>query len=100
MTILQKTPITLAEVKEIVDKLEEKEEIKKYLKKFTKLPKEKAKKLAEEIKSLQNQKIREEDIIKIVDFLPKDAEDLNKIFTEMTLNEEEINAILEIVGKY
>ena len=35
--IHSKTPITLAETKEIVDKLEEKEEIKIYLKKFASL---------------------------------------------------------------
>jgi DNA-directed RNA polymerase subunit F len=98
--ILEKHPVTLAEAKEIVDKLEEKEEIKKFLKKFSKLSKDKAEKLAEEIRGLKNQKIREEDTIKVVDFLPKTAEDVNKIFTEMTLGEDEINAILEIVKKY
>jgi DNA-directed RNA polymerase subunit F len=39
-------------------------------------------------------------MIKIVDFLPENAEEVNKIFNEVSLNEEEINKILEIVKKY
>ncbi len=100
MTLISKQPVTLAEVKEIVDKLEEKEELKAYLKKFTKLKKEKSEKLKEEIRALNNPKIKEENIIKAVDFLPKDAEEINKIFTEVSLNEEEINAILNITKEY
>ena len=100
MTILEKTPMTLAEVKEIVKDLEEKQPLKDYLKKFAKLSKEKATKLKEELVKLNNIKIKEENIVKIVDFLPKDAEDLNKIFTEVTLSEAEINEILEVVKKY
>ena len=100
MTIHSKTPLTLVEVKEIVGKLGEKQEMKEYLKKFTKLSKDKAGKLTEEITSLGSMKVKEEHIVKIVDFLPRDAEDLNKIFTDTGLTEEETNAILEIVKKY
>lgn len=100
MTIHSKKPLTLAEVKEIVKGLEEKQEIKDYLKRFASLSKEKAMKLKEEIISLNNMRIKEENVIKIVDFLPKDAEDVNKIFVDTGLTEEETNAILEIVKKY
>src|SRR3989344_4809351 len=98
--ILEKTPITLSEVKEIVKDLEEKQVLKDYLKKFTKLSKDKVVKLKEDLRKLNNLKIKEENIVKIVDFMPKDAEDINKIFTEVTLTEAEINAILEVVKKY
>ncbi|MFH1425233.1 MAG: hypothetical protein ABIG28_00685 [archaeon] len=100
MTIQSRKPVMLAEVKEIVDKVEEKPELKAYLKKFTKLKKEKVEVLKKEIEALNNLKIKEENIIKIVDFVPKDAEDVNKLFTEVSLTEEEINAILEITKKY
>ncbi|MBU0760078.1 MAG: hypothetical protein KJ600_01500 [Nanoarchaeota archaeon] len=95
-----KTPLTLVEVKEIVSKLEEKQELKAYLKKFTKLSKDKAEKLKEELAGLNNLKMKEEHVVKIIDFLPMDAEDLNKIFIDVSLTEEEINAIVEIVKKY
>ena len=98
--IHSKTPITLAETKEIVDKLEEKEEIKIYLKKFASLKKEKAEKLKEEIKKLNSIKIKEEHLIKIVDFLPHDQEAVRKILNDVSLTEEETNAILQIVAKY
>ena len=103
MTIHTKQFITLAEVKEIVDKMEDgekNEEIKSYLKKFTKLSKKDAAKLKEELTALNNVKVREENIIKLVDIVPKDAEDVNKIFVDTSLTEEETNAILEITKKY
>ena len=89
----------MAEVQGIVKDLDGKEELKDYLKKFTKLKKDKAEKLFEEIKALNNPKIKEENIIKIVDFLPKDKEDL-VVLVDTGLSEEETNAILEIVKKY
>ncbi|MBS3077817.1 hypothetical protein J4233_06160 [Candidatus Pacearchaeota archaeon] len=103
MTIHTKQFLTLAEVKEIVDKMEDgekNEEIKSYLKKFTKLSKKDAAKLKEELTALNNVKVREENIIKLVDIVPKDAEDVNKIFVDTSLTEEETNAILEITKKY
>jgi DNA-directed RNA polymerase subunit F len=97
--ILERQPVSMAEAKVIVDKLEEKKELKDYFKKFTQLKADKAKKLAEDLRGLKNVKIKEENIVKVVDLGPIDAEDLNKIFTEVSLSEEETNAILEIVNK-
>ena len=93
-------PVTLAEVREIVKGIEEKKNLEDYLKKYCKLSKEKALSMSEEIRSLNNLKIKNEHIVKVVDLLPKDAEDINKVFNDVSLNEEEINALLEIVRKY
>ncbi|MBS3088596.1 hypothetical protein J4402_02335 [Candidatus Pacearchaeota archaeon] len=100
MTILDKTPVTLAEVKERVKDFEEKQVLKDYLKKFTKLSKPKTEELIKEVQALNNIKFREENIIKIADFLPKTREELNKILTEVSLSEEETNAVLAVTGKY
>jgi len=100
MTILNKTPLNLAEVKSHMKNLEENKEMENYIKKFGNLSLEKASKLKEELIALKNVKLKNEDIVKIIDFLPKDAEDLNKILIEASLSEEESNAILEIVRKY
>ena len=100
MTIHNKQFLTLAEVKEIVDKMDENLEMKDYLKRFTKLSKKDALKLKEELQGLNNVKVREENIIKLVDIVPKDAEDVSKIFADTGLTEEETNAILEITKKY
>lgn len=97
--ILNKKPLAIAEVIEYVKNEGGKEELIKYLKKFGKLSKEKVEKIKASIVSLNNPKIKERDIVKVIDFLPKDAEDANKIFAEASLNEEETRALVEIISK-
>jgi len=98
--ILSKKPMMLAEVKEYVKSEEENKVLHDYLKAYQKLTLDKAKELFSKIEDLKNPKVKVEHIIKIVDFLPSDAEDLNKIFIDVSLNEEETNAILGIVKNY
>ena len=87
----------MAEVMEYIKGLEGKEALVTYLKKFTKLTQEDSEKLRKSISSLNNQKIKEDNIVKIIDFLPHDKEDVNKILIEANLNEEEANAVLNII---
>ena len=100
MTILNKTPLCLAEVKEHIKNLEEKKTMEAYLKRFGSLTKDKADKLKEELIALNNPKMNAEYTVKIIDFLPKDAEDLNKIMVDANLSEEESKSILDVVKKY
>lgn len=100
MIIINKQPLTLAQVEEYVSKQENAKATNDYLKEFNKRSREESEKLAAEIRALNNMKIKEESIIKIVDLSPQDSEDINKIFTEVSLSEEEINAILSITKKY
>lgn len=97
--IIDKKILSLAELKEYVKDLDDKEDLQKYLKKFGKIGKDKADKIAKEIEELKNPKIREEHIAKIIDFQPKDQEDVNKILSDANLNEEEANALAEIVKR-
>ncbi len=100
--ILDRTPLNLNEVKELLDETadsEKKIEMEVYLKKFLKTKPESAKKIKEELESLDLLKVKREHIVKVVDLLPKDASDLNKIFIDVSLNEDETNKILEIVKK-
>lgn len=97
--ITGKKPLTLAEVKEYT-KDSESQPLIEYMKSFSKLSTTNASKLTEELVSLNNLKMKEEDIVKLVDFLPKDAEDLNKIFLDVSLSEEESNTILAVIKKY
>ncbi len=98
--IISKKPLTLAEVESLVPKSEEKKPIHVYLKSFGSLSKADALKMIEELRALNNPKLKEENYIKIADFLPKDIEDVNKILLEANLSEAEANAIIEIVKKY
>ncbi len=93
-------PLSLSEVKEIVEQLEEKKELKDYLKKFGNLSSEVSVKLVDELGKLDNMKIKKEHLVKIVDFFPKTSEDLNKIFSDVSLDEKEVNEVLEIIGRY
>jgi DNA-directed RNA polymerase subunit F len=93
-------PLNLAEVKELSGDLEEKKDLMDYLKKFGKLTKEKADALTTELKGLDNLKLKKEFLVKIVDFLPRNSESLNKIFIEVSLDEKETQEILDIVKKY
>jgi DNA-directed RNA polymerase subunit F len=98
--IIERTPKTLSEVQELlkgVPESDKKEEIKIFLKKFLKAKPEQAKKIKETLEKLDILKLKRENIVKIVDLLPEDASDLNKIFIDTSLNEDETNKILEIV---
>lgn len=98
--ILERTPINMNEVEEIVKELpddEKKQEIELFLKKFLKTKINQAKKIKKELENLDLMKIKRDHIVKIIDMLPEDASDLNKIFIDISLNEHEINKILEIV---
>ncbi len=99
MKVLDLKPVHLAEVKELTKDLEEKN-LTLYLKKFGNLDLKKSNELAEEIIKLDNMKIKDDDVVKIVDFLPRNIEELNKIFKDLSLDEKEANDVLEIVKKY
>ena len=98
--IVEMKPLSMAEVKDMLEDSEEKKELNEYLKTYGKLKKADADKLVEEIRALNNVKLKEDYIMKIADFLPRDVEDLNKIFHDISLDEKETNDILEITKKY
>jgi len=92
-------PLSLAEVKEYLKNVEN-PVMHDYLKKFCNIEPKEAEKLASEIRALNNPKVKESHIVKIVDFLPKDAEEVNKIFSDVSLSDEEANSFAEIAKKY
>lgn len=94
------TPVHLGQVKELSGDLEAKPELRDYLKEFSKLDKEKADKLFESLRTLGNLKLKDDILVKIVDLLPKDSDSLNKILNDVSLDEKEINDILEAVKEY
>lgn len=98
--ILDRKPLNLNEVREILKNIpdsEKKEQMELYLKKFLKTKPERAKKIKEELESLDILKMKNEHLVKIVDLLPEDASDLNKIFTDVSLSEDETNKILDVI---
>ena len=92
-------PLTMAEVAELVDKTEKAEKAKVFIKKFAKLNLEESKKMKKDLQELGT-KLNEEGMVKIVDFMPEDAEGIIKITPDTSLDQDEINKILEVIKKY
>jgi DNA-directed RNA polymerase subunit F len=94
-------PLSMAEVVEYIKKSEESEtEIIGFIKKFNKLKSKEAGELRKEIEALEMMKIKQEYIIKIIDILPETVEELNKIFVDVSLEEDETKKILETIKKF
>jgi len=99
--IKNKEPISLAEIKGYLDEDNLlNNDLKSFIKKFNKLKKEDAKNLREEINKLELIKIKPEQTAKIVDMLPETKDDLNKIITDVRLNEDETEKVLEKIKKF
>ena len=98
--IKERTPLAMYEIKEELDKLKETDRIKdmnSFIKRFAKLDNDKSKKLKEELESLGMIKLKRNDIVKIVDVVPDNAAELNKIFSDISLDADETNKILETI---
>lgn len=97
--IIKKIPLNLAEVNSYLKNVDENTPLVNYMKEFSKLTKSEAEKISSEVRELNNPKVKEEHIVKIADMVPVDSEDINKIFQDSSLTEEESQAILSIVKK-
>lgn len=73
---------------------------KTFIKKFVSIDAERAGQMKKEIEDLKLLKLKQEHIVKIVDFMPEDAVDLNKVLQDASLDQDEINKITEIIKKY
>ncbi|MCR4285181.1 MAG: hypothetical protein NUV97_04015 [archaeon] len=100
MVIKEEKPITLAEVVNLAGGSEKALAIKKFIKNFDVLPINKVEELRKELKALDLIKLKEDHIVKIIDFMPGDASELNKIASDVSLDQEETSKILGVVSKY
>lgn len=91
--IIDRTPLSLTEVFEFVKD----SKTKGFIKGFVKLTPKEAKELRKNLQNLNIIKINDKHISKIIDFLPKDKENLNKIVQEANLDESETNEIIQTI---
>ena len=99
--IRKSEPLSMAESLEYLNKKEEKEmELIGFIKKFTKLKSTEAKEMKKKLEDLELMKIKDEHIVKVIDIMPENSEDLNKILSGISLDEDETKKILEIVKEY
>ena len=99
--ILNSRPLSLAEVGDLVKKAEDfdSKPTGLYLKAFSKLSFKDAKELADKVRALNSAKVKETHIVKLIDLMPQDAEDVHKIFSDVSLSEDEVQSILQTVKK-
>ena len=90
--------LSMAEAIEYIAK-EDNTDVKGFIKKFTKLKPKEAKELKKKLIELDMMKLRAEQIVKIIDLLPENQEDLNKI-VDISLDENETKKILETVKEF
>jgi len=100
MAVKEETPITLAEVVTLAGDSEKADSIKKFIKGFNKMDVAKAREMKEALVGLDLIKLKDEHIVKIVDFMPSDAADLNKVLVEVSLDGDEVTKILEVVKNF
>ena len=94
-------PLSMTEIiKYIGDKKDSEAELKKFVKKFVILKPEKAIEMKEKLEELDLIKIKSEHIVKIIDLMPENQENLNKIFIDVNLDEDETKKILETIQEF
>lgn len=110
ISIIEEKPMSMAEVRDYLEDLKkEKKELNfrenkslTYINTFVKIKSKDAEKLKEELSKLDIARLKEKYIIKIIDILPKNIDELRMILSgeEVTLKSEDLNKIIEIVNKY
>jgi DNA-directed RNA polymerase subunit F len=99
--IKENTPLSITESLEYMNsKNESEEKVKIFMEKFKKLDLKKAQSLREKIERMELLKVKDSEISKIIDLVPENKESLNKIFTDVSLTEEESKQILDSIEEF
>ena len=98
--IRNRESLSMAEAEEYLKGNDSASELVGFINKFVQIDVKKAKELRAKLQDLNLLKIKSEHISKVIDLLPENAEDLNKIFIDVRLDEDEIQKILDIVKHY
>ena len=93
--IKNNTPLSMAESLEYVEK---DSEVSQFIKNFTKLNPKESKEFRKKLESLDLMKLKSSQIVKIIDVMPEDKEDLNKIFIGMSLDEDDDGNLFLVVA--
>lgn len=102
---IKEEPLTMAETKELLEKMEKRDKelsartqkTKEYLNKFAKISLKEVKELKEKISKLNIARLKDKTISKLIDIQPKDVDSLRLILSaeNLTLKLEDIQKILE-----
>lgn len=106
-TLIKETPLALADVKEALQKIEERDKelnyrstkTKDYLNFFAPLSPEKKEELYKKLTNLNLVRLKENHIAKLLDFLPQTPEELKVILQAypLSLSKKDFDSILEVI---
>lgn len=108
--LIQEVPVSLPEIKEKLHDVEARDKeisfrankVKDYLNKLVKLDKKTSLELKQKLISLDIPRLKDRQIIKIIDILPEDLEELKAVFTGevTTITQENMEKIVDAVKPY
>lgn len=98
--IINRQSLSMAESEEFFKGDENSAELEKFAKKFPSVNAKKAKELRKKIEEMNLMKVKPENLSAIIDLLPDNNEDLNKIFIDVGLDENEAQKILDTVKEF
>lgn len=90
--------LSMAEAIEYLGK--DQADLKTFLGRFTRLKVQQAKDLREKLRELNLIKMNEKSISKVIDSMPTTSEEVNKIFTDVSLDEDETKKIIDAVKQF
>ena len=110
MKIISEAPITMAELKEDIQKIKERDKelnfraqkTEEYLNLFVEITPAHAKELKEKIEKLNVPRFKPDHITKIIDTMPQSAEELKSILSAypLTITNENLKKIADLVAQY
>jgi len=99
--IRNSTPLSMAESLEYLNLDRDSEKnVREFIKKFVKLTPKEAKELRKKLMDLNLIKMNETNICKLIDILPERPEEVNKIFVDVSLDENETKQILDAIKEF
>jgi len=94
-------PLSMAESLEYIEKDKKSENsARDFIKKFVKISPKEAKELRKKLEGLNIIKLNDINISKVIDILPEKAEEINKIFIDIGLDENETKKILDTIKEF
>lgn len=99
--ILNTKTLSVAESKGYLDKKNESDaKVLAFIKKFNDINEKDAKEMRKKLEELNMIKMNEMQITKVIDVLPENSEEINKIFIDVNLDEDETKKIVDIVKEF
>jgi DNA-directed RNA polymerase subunit F len=94
-------PLSMAESLEYIEKDKKSENpARDFIKKFVKINAKDAKELRKKLTELKIVKLDDMSISKLIDILPEKTEEVNKIFADISLDENETKKILDTIKEF